>query len=391
MLIQKHAIRAIMQRLRVLGVLVFALVLVGGFAAKFVYADQFEQQIRELQQQNNDKQQKIQALQVEAGSLEATISGLAKQINGLQSEIDTNEKKKEDLEKQIADAEVELAKQRRVLGENIKAMYLEGQISTLEMLASSKDLSEFVDKEQYRNSVKDKIKTTLDKVTALKNQLRTQKSQVEVLIKEKQGLQDQISAQKAEQDRLLGLNQSEQAATDKQIKDNYNKIMDLKRQQAIENMRLFGGGGGTIGGGGYPWGSAVCLHTGAVDGPCWNYDWSVGGSVWNWQTGGYGYRNCTDWVSFRVRSTGRMVPSGLGNANTWDDRAPAYGYTVSSSPKEGAAAVSNSGNYGHVMYVEAVNGDGSIIVSDYNRAGTGKYDMTRLSPSVASSLRYVYF
>lgn len=376
---------------------VFVLVLTALFGVGFIlpnlaYATSLQEQINNLQTQNNQNRQKVQALQVEAGSLSATISSLAAQISGLEREIQANEDHKANLEKQIADAEAELAKQRRVLGQNIKVMYLEGQISTLEMLASSKDLSEFVDKEQYRNSVKDKIKATLDKVTELKLQLKAQKEQVEQLIKEKQVIQDQIGSQKATQDRLLGLNQAEQSATDQQIKDNYNKIIELKRQQAIENIRMFGGsGGGQIGGGGYPWGYATCLYTGQVDGPCWNYDWQVGGSVWNFATGGYGYRNCTDWVSYRVRSTGRYAPSGLGNASSWDDRAPSYGYAVSSTPREGAAAVSNSGYYGHVMYVEAVNGDGSIIVSDYNRAGTGKYDITTLSAASASYLSYVYF
>lgn len=357
-----------------------------------VSADQFDGQIRELQQQNADKQARVDSLRVEADSLESTINALSQQIDGLQNEINVNQRKRDDLEKQIKEVEAELAKQKRVLGENIKAMYLEGDISTLEMLASSKDLSEFVDKEQYRNSVKDKIRATLAKVTDLKLQLKSQKEQVEVLLKEKQTLQNQVASQRAEQNRLLGLNQGEQDAANQQIKDNYNKIVELKRQQAIENARLFGsGGGGTIGGGGYPWGSAPCLHTGQVDGPCWNYDWAVNGSVWNWATGGYGYRNCTDWVSYRIRSTGRNVPSGLGNAASWDDRAPGYGYTVSSTPRVGAAAISNSGYYGHVMYVEAVNGDGSIVISDYNRAGTGKYAVSTLSAATASYLRYVYF
>lgn len=356
-----------------------------------VRADRFQEQINDLSAENAIKQQQVRALQVEAGSLQATIAALQTQINGLQAEINANEARKADLERQIVAAEEELARQRKLLGENIKAMYLEGQISTIEMLASSKDLHEFVDKQQYRNAVKDKIKSTLDKITALKLQLKTQKEEVERLLKEKQILQSQIAEQQAEQNRLLGLNRSQQAAVNEEIKQNFAQIAELKRQQAIENARLFGGTGGVLGGGGYPWGRAVCIHTGQVEGACPNYDWSVNGSIWNWATGGYGYRNCTDWVSWRVRSTGRHVPSGLGNAKMWDDRAPAYGYAVGSTPREGAAAVSNGGFYGHVMYVEVVNGDGSIVVSDYNRAGTGKYDMTLLSAATAANLRYVYF
>ncbi len=354
-------------------------------------ANNLQQQINELSEANNEKKTFKQQLEIEAADLNDKISKLQDQISTLEAQIRANQERSAELEQQIKLAEEELERQRKLLGENIKQMYIEGEMSTLEMLASSRDLSEFVDKQQYRNSVKNKIKLTLDKITELKLQLKGQKEEVERLIKEQEANQYQLSAQRQEQSRLLALNASERANLDQEIKDNAKRIEELKRQQAIENARLFGGGAGVLGGGGYPWGHAVCIHTGAVDGPCWNYDWSVGGSIWNWSTGGYGYRNCTDWVSFRVRSTGRYVPSGLGNAKTWDDRAPAYGYAVGSTPKAGAAAVSNSGFYGHVMYVEAVNSDGSIVVSDYNRSGTGKYLVTTLSAATASNLSYVYF
>lgn len=351
-------------------------------------ADRYQDQINALSQENNQKKEVLNGLKVEATGLQATISALQEQINGLQVQINANRARNDELQKQIAEAEAELAKQKRVLGENIREMYLEGQITTLEMLASSKDLSEFVDKQQYRNAVRDKVKATLDKVTALKLQLKGQKEEVERLIKELTKLQDQLAVQQGEQNRLLGLNQSQQATTDKEIKDNYDRITELKRQQALENIRLFGGSGGVIGGGGYPWGNAACLHTGQVDGWCPNYDWAVNGSVWNWETGGYGYRNCTDWVSYRVRSTGRYVPAGLGHAKNWVSSAPGYGYRVDQTPETGAAAVSTAGTFGHVMYVEAVNGNGTIIVSDYNRAGTGKYDSNSVN---AAGLWFVHF
>jgi surface antigen/peptidoglycan hydrolase CwlO-like protein len=375
--------------LTILSLVVF---LTAGFiVTPMVQASNLQSQINTLQADNSQNYQQLRSLKVEADGLEATINALQAQINGLQAEINANEAKKANLEKQIAEAEAELERQKHLLGVNLKAMYIEGDVSTIEMLASSKDLSDFFDKAQYRSTVKDKIKATLDRITELKRQLNAQKLEVERLIKEKQQLQSQVAAQKAEQNRLLSLNQGQQASVNQEIKDNFAKIAELKRQQAIENARLFGGSGGQLGGGGYPWGYAKCIHTGQVDGYCANYDWAENGSVYNWQTGGYGYRNCTDWVAFRVRVAGGRVPSGLGNANQWDDRAPAYGYRVSGTPREGAAAVSNRGFYGHVMYVEAVNGDGSIIVSDYNRAGTGKYDMNQLSAATANSLVYVYF
>lgn len=376
-----------------LSLITIAIVLAfGSFAGvRLVQAQTLQEQINDLTAQNNQVKSQVNALKIEAASYQDAISQLQAQINQYQAEINQRQAESERIQAEIVVAEAELVRQKGLLGQNIKAMYLEGDISTIEMLATSKSLSEFLDKQQYREVVKNKIKTTVDKITALKAELQTKKEEVEKIIKQQQELKAAADVQRAEQARLLSFNKSQQAEYNTQMKDNQARINELKRQQAIENARLFGGSGGMLGGGGYPWGLAPCIHTGVVDGPCYNYDWGVGGNPWNWSTGGYGYRNCTDWVAYRVRIAGGYVPAGLGNAKTWDDRGPSYGFVVSSTPREGAAAVSNSGFYGHVMYVEAVNGDGSIVVSDYNRAGTGKYDMNELSAATASNLRYLYF
>lgn len=358
---------------------------------RYAGAQSLQEQINSLQNVNNQTIQQVDALKIEAASYQDAISQLQNQINQYQAEINQRQAESEKIKTEIVVAEAELLKQKDLLGQNIKAMYLEGDISTIEMLATSKNLSDFFDKQQYREVVKNKIKSTVDKVTTLKTELQTKKEEVEKIIKQQEELRAATATQKSEQNRLLGFNKSQQAEYNDQVTENQAKINELKRLQAIENARLFGGSGGLLGGGGYPWGLAPCIHTGQVEGYCYNYDWGVGGSPWNWQTGGYGYRNCTDWVAFRVRTAGGYVPSGMGNANSWDDRGPSYGYVVSSTPRQGAAAVSNSGFYGHVMYVEAVNADGSIIISDYNRAGSGKYDTNQLSAATAANLRYVYF
>lgn len=341
----------------------------------FARADQFDQQINQLKAENAQKQQVVETLQVEAVSLQDTISKLQTQIDGLLAQIAANRAKNDDLQRQITEAEIELAKQKKLLGENIKAMYLEGDISTIEMLASSKDLSDFIDKQQYRDSVKDKIKQTLDKITALKAQLKAQKEEIERLLREQEALQQQIALQKAEQDRLLGLNQSQQATVNKEIKDNQSRIADLKRQQVLENIRLFGAGTqpGVPGGGGYPWGNAYCVHTGQVGGDCYNYDWYFNGSPWDaW---GYSFRNCTSWVAYKLAMDGKTGFTYLGNAKQWPGGAAARGFSVTygSGARAGDAAVNPNGYYGHVMYVEAVLSDGRVVISDYNRLGDGLY------------------
>jgi len=125
-------------------------------------------------------------------------------------------------------------------------------------------------------------------------------------------------------------------------------------------------------GGGYPWDSA--RPTGQV------YDW------WIDQNGNgrfdrgedidpysYNYRNCTSFAAWDEAKWGVSMPRGLGNAKNWDDNAPKYGYGVDTSPRDGDVAVWNAGAYGHVAFVDSVNPDGSVNVSQYNRNGRGEF------------------
>jgi surface antigen len=296
-------------------------------------------------------------LGAQAASLQDEINKLQKRIDTLRAQIRSNQDKYNHLQTQIAAAQKELDAEKQVLGENIKAMYLEGQISTLEMLASSKDLSDFVDKQQYRNAVADKIKTTVQKITELKQQLASQKTEVEKLLADQKSMNSELSAQQDQQNSILSLNESQQASLNHQIQHNDAKISELRRQQAIENARFnIGNMRGDPNNGGYPSVWANAPQDSMTD---------------SW---GMYNRECVSFTAWKVWNSGRHMPywGGEGNANQWDDNARAQGIPVDSHPKVGDVAISNAGTWGHAMYVEAV-GDGSIYISQYNASYDGQY------------------
>lgn len=92
-------------------------------------------------------------------------------------------------------------------------------------------------------------------------------------------------------------------------------------------------------------------------------------------TWGMYQRQCVSYTAWKVASSGRTMPNwaGRGDAKLWDDNAIADGIPVDTTPRVGDIAVDNSGPYGHTMYVEAVNPDGTIHVSQYNVAWDGEY------------------
>lgn len=94
---------------------------------------------------------------------------------------------------------------------------------------------------------------------------------------------------------------------------------------------------------------------------------------------GYDFGFCTWYVANRRAEVGNPLPANLGNAATWDDRALGAGLSVNKTPAVGAAAVTSQRGAGHVVFVEQVNSDGSIWVSEMN--SRGQKSMTDTTPT----------
>lgn len=97
--------------------------------------------------------------------------------------------------------------------------------------------------------------------------------------------------------------------------------------------------------------------------------------------------NCTWWVAQRRAVT------WLGNGGEWYANARAQGYEVGNTPLAGAILVRSGSYYGHVAYVESVDGT-SFTISEMNVSGLGvlttrTYDMVSNPPP--SFIGFVYW
>lgn len=99
---------------------------------------------------------------------------------------------------------------------------------------------------------------------------------------------------------------------------------------------------------------------------------------------------CTYYVFDKKQADGDPISSTWGNANQWAANAAADGHTVNNTPKQGSILQSNSGAMGHVAYVENVNSDGSIEVSEMNYQGEGVVSSRTISASEAGSYNYIH-
>ncbi len=88
---------------------------------------------------------------------------------------------------------------------------------------------------------------------------------------------------------------------------------------------------------------------------------------------GYSYGYCTWHAANRRAAAGKPIPRNLGNAVTWATLAAQAGLGVDGTPRAGDVLwhknTYTAGGFGHVAFVERINKDGSILVSDMNYAG----------------------
>ncbi|MEO5627478.1 MAG: CHAP domain-containing protein [Candidatus Saccharimonadales bacterium] len=119
------------------------------------------------------------------------------------------------------------------------------------------------------------------------------------------------------------------------------------------------------------------------------FAWGGYGAVYG--SNGYDYGYCTWYAANRRAQSGRPIPSNLGNASTWKVLAQRAGFGVGNQPAAGAVIWTPPRDYyGHVGFVESVNGDGSVNVTEMNVVGWGRVSSKTLSADEAARYSYIY-
>lgn len=338
------------------------------------YADRFDDQINALQGEINGYQSQAGALQAQADTLQNKVNVLSAQKAAIQAQIDLNQAKYDQLTQQIADNEAKLKKQQGLLSDTLGQLYADSDTTSVEILASSKSIGDYIDKQEYRTSVRNQVLSAIKSIKQLKVQLAQQKVDTEHILADQNGQRQQLATQEAEQANLLAQTQGQEAAYQQIIGDKNSQVASLRAQQAAANRKLGGGATVTPGDpnrGGYPNSWYNAPQDSIID------------------TWGMYNRECVSYTAWKVYQAGKYMPywGGSGNANEWPGNARAAGIPTGSEPRVHSVAISMAGGYGHAMWVESVSGN-TIHVSQMNYDLAGHYSEMTIN---GSGLIYIYF
>lgn len=370
-----------------------------------VLADEYDDRIKAIQSEIDQYQGKASELGQQADTYQNEVNRLATEKSVLQKQIDLKQVEYNQLVEKISENERKVKSNQDVLGSTIANIYVDDNVSALEMLASSASIGDFVDKQAYRTSVRDRLTQTISDIKTLKKQLEKQKLSVERNLADQEGQKSVLASREAEQQKLVsqfranqsayqGLSASRQAQKDQVQRQQQEAIVAaMRRANASSGSGSVSAVAGDPSKGGYPtkWANADYYNPPADDWgmfarQCVSYTaWKV------FQKNGY----MPYWGGDRyVKINGSNVFVS-GHAKYWPTAARAANIGTGSTPRAGSVGVITSGDYGHVVWVEKVNGDGTINISQYNYwnaggSGWGHYsEMYNVSSSTYDT--YIYF
>ncbi len=200
-------------------------------AAPHVFAQNYRDQISTIDAQIAEYEKEIARLRSEGDSLQNALNIITAEKNQLQAEIDKNEQLKNQLQAEINANQEKLERQKRTLNKTVAQIYANGDVSPIVLLASTKNVGEYVAAQEVRGSVRDQMKNAMDQVKKLKKELDRQKKEVEAVISQQVGQREQIAAKEAEQARIVEYTRGEEAAYG-------NMVGSLKEQRAAAEAAL---------------------------------------------------------------------------------------------------------------------------------------------------------
>ena len=412
---------------RLLTVLVTGTILTLGALTPNVSAQDFDSQI-------NSVNSTIANINDKKAAVNATIDSLVSELSGVQTKIDATQAQKaeaqaaiDSLKSEISKLEKVIAERNERLEEQARAVQTNGARSYVDFLLNAENLSDIVNRIGVVMDLIGANRDLMQQQAEDKKQVEAKEEQQQAKLAEQQKAEEELQGLQTKLNEtfdknkvlLANLSQEELAEISKRDglvaeKETFQKrLAEEKAKAEAEAARIAEASRqalaaevtnsvATATSYQSPTSRATSSATAATQTS--NYTYTTGGgfpavdpSYRAALNGGY-FGQCTYYVFNRMAQVGTPIGhSMMGNAAEWPAYARSYGYSVSNSPSAGSAIVFQQGlagadpTYGHVAFVEAVNADGSLYISEMNVQGLNVISYRTISASVAARATYIRF
>ncbi len=299
------------------------------------------------------------AAQESASQYEIKVSQLNLEIAVQQAKISQTELQIDELTQKIAEDEQTLRDEQDALASLLIKMHFNEDAEPIKILASSTSISDLAEKKAREEVARRQISTTATIVKERKERLENEKIDLENLLFTQQQTKNALAEARAEQQALVDKYQNDADAYAVLAEEAKQAKLEAERRQQEAHPELYRGSSYT-GENTYPW-QYDCPHRQDDYVTYWE-DYFNG-----WQKIGGLVCECVSYAGWKAYEQFGITVA-WGNAYSWDDSARHNGYRVDHDPAPNTIGQADGGMWGHVFWVEDVNIDGSINVTEYNNA-----------------------
>ncbi|MBR1762328.1 MAG: peptidoglycan DD-metalloendopeptidase family protein [Eubacterium sp.] len=201
--------------------------------------DEAEKKISKLASEKKETQEyiaaldkKIQLKQDQIDVLQADANELQSEINSIESSIDRAEKQIEKTQKEIDKKQAQFDKTYDEYCQRLKAMYVSGHASNLEVLLTSTDISSILTRSQMIKSVSEKDSETLDYLMVQMEQIEKDKAELEAKINKLSEDKKKLEKDKKELTSQISTIESSKRELDNEVAECNALIRKLSSQSA---------------------------------------------------------------------------------------------------------------------------------------------------------------
>lgn len=296
-----------------------------------------------------------------ATTLEGEVERLQQEISMYEARIKANEAEAEDLKLKIEESTKKLKLQQQALANLLINMHFEEKGDAIMILAGSSSISDFAERQSRVDTAKSQVTISAQTVKSIKQDLEKQKTEIERVIADQQIQRKAIEDKKIEQQSLIIKYRDNAAAFALEAassREEKIKLINQEYQNHLLSLRNRGGFG------------TVADGYNSYEAFIGNYGFACPRDNIRGILDTYYTCQCTSYAAYKaVEYWGpRVRVTGWGNAYSWASAARSLGYRVDRTPSANSIGQTASGAWGHVFWVESVNANGTINVSEYNNA-----------------------
>ncbi|MBR3248918.1 CHAP domain-containing protein [Candidatus Saccharibacteria bacterium] len=288
------------------------------------------------------------AYQIKVAETGAEIATKEAEIAETQADID-------ELKTKIEKTQAKIDDEREALAELLVKKHFDSDAEPIRVLAGASSISDLAEKAAREEVAREQINTQANKIKAAKQELEEDKAKVEERLAQQKQAREDLVVKRQERENLVAKYQNDADAYEAVAKQAREEKQAAERKWQEEHQSSLGGLAYYSGDNTYPW-------QGDCPGKQDYYMTYIDGRA----LGGY-VCECVSYAAWKAYEYYGVYPA-WGNAYSWDDYATAAGYRVDRNPAAGTVGQVDGYPYGHVFWVESVNGDGSINVTEYNNA-----------------------